>query len=298
MCLMAFAWGMHPDGALLLAANRDEYWDRPTDPLACWALPDGTPVCAGRDRLAGGTWLGMNLAGRVAMLTNVRAAQPPSGARSRGDLVTRWLQAQAPVPDVHAFVQHLDPAAYGGFNIVLGDCAQGRWSWLTNRPADVPLGCEPLDLPPGWWGATLAPGVYGLSNAALDTPWPKTVRLKQAMQMALQRLDRSAEAATDALPAWQAGLLDALLDPRHPDAPASDTPGLSSAFVHLPEGRYGTRSTLLVRWPTSVLGAVELDEWTHHPEAVPSTAGLDRWPLAHSRHRRISMSTWGMPTSS
>jgi uncharacterized protein with NRDE domain len=94
MCLIAFAVGMRPDLPLLLAANRDEFFDRPTAPWHRWNLPDGGEALGGRDLRGGGTWLGVSLAGRVAMLTNVRSPQAASGLRSRGELVTRWLAGE------------------------------------------------------------------------------------------------------------------------------------------------------------------------------------------------------------
>ena len=98
MCLIAFALDALPGCPLLVAANRDEHFDRPTQPLHAWALPNGTQVVAGRDLHAGGTWLGITPAGRVAMLTNVREAQLGNAPQSRGELVTAWLRSNPAVP--------------------------------------------------------------------------------------------------------------------------------------------------------------------------------------------------------
>jgi len=312
MCLIAFAIGQRTDCPLLLAANRDEFWARPTLPLAAWALEHGQTVYAGRDLLAGGTWLGFSAAGRVAMLTNVRDGQPERAARSRGELVTRWLAgpdvAADAATDVQALLQQTDPSAYGGFNLVLGDCLSGHWCWLSNRSRSAerdgpgaaasgssqtgqPLSATPLPLalPPGWCGAALPPGVYGLSNAALDSPWPKLRHLKAAVAAALQDTLHGER--------WQNLLLQALLDRRPaPDAqlPATGVPLaqerlLSCPFVEMPQHGYGTRSSLIARWlrPTAANSQLELQEWTHQPG-----------PLAQSGYSSLCISMWGMPTSS
>ena len=125
MCLIAFAIDADPACPLLIAANRDEFFDRPTEPLHRWALPDGSFVMAGRDLRDGGTWLGVGENGRVAMLTNVRSAHPGPGRRSRGELPARWLQADIDAEDLFAGI---DPAQYGGFNLIVGDFQSGVWA--------------------------------------------------------------------------------------------------------------------------------------------------------------------------
>lgn len=267
MCLIAFAIGARPDTPLLLASNRDEFFDRPTQALHRW--PDGSGIWAGRDQRDGGTWLGIGENGRVALLTNVRSARNATGARSRGELATRWLQGHS---STDRFAASLDPSAYGGFNLVLGDLHASRWAWLCNRNplaphADTAAALHRQDLPPG---------LYGLSNAALDTPWPKTQRLKAALAQALQSVPaalsvKSAPSAgADA--AWMTPLENVLSDTRPAvDPPPTGVPTdwerqLSSPFVQAPEQGYGTRSSLLMRVHAS--GAahhVHLCEWTHAP---------------------------------
>ena len=111
MCLIAFALGVVPGHPLLIASNRDEHLDRPTLPLHAWQLANGTPVVAGRDQHAGGTWLGVTPQGRVAMLTNVRQTHAGPGPRSRGELVTRWLQGHgALLAEDRALLEELAPA--------------------------------------------------------------------------------------------------------------------------------------------------------------------------------------------
>uniref|UniRef100_UPI003561741F NRDE family protein n=1 Tax=Hydrogenophaga sp. TaxID=1904254 RepID=UPI003561741F len=175
MCLIAFAINADPHCPLLIAANRDEAWDRPSAALARWALPNGQAVIAGRDLRDGGTWLGLTPSGRVAMLTNVRDAQPAKAPRSRGELVTRWLQGDADWADFSGALLAQD---YGGFNLVVGDFTQGFWACVSNRHPKHPHRAEST---PRLHTLPLGAGVYGLSNAALDTPWPKTLALKSAL---------------------------------------------------------------------------------------------------------------------
>ena len=300
MCLIAFALRPETSCPLLVAANRDEHFDRPTQALHLWTLPGGTPVAAGRDLSAGGTWLGVTPAGRVAMLTNVREAQAHSGPHSRGELVTAWLQGRE---NWTSFAAQLQAGRYSGFNLVVGDLLQGGWAWITNRPTEAtqtePRPSEPA---PGLWARGLTPGVYGLSNAGLDTPWPKTVRLTQAMHAVVDQLP--GEDARPALPPnWRSTLLSGLLDRRpapweslpRTGAPMAWEHALSSPFVDYTERRYGTRSSLLLH---TLGNEVTLEEWTHErPAAAPAPASSP-WPLSQSHYRRMCISMCGMPASS
>lgn len=283
MCLIAFAIDTEPGGSLLIAANRDEFLDRPTAPLHRWQLSGGTEVIAGRDLRDGGTWLGVNTRGRVAMLTNVRDAQPGPGRQSRGELPTRWLQGQL---DGQAMADSIDPAAYGGFNLVLGDVHTGVWTWLGNRDPAHPHAAHDMAARQAaqLHVRQLGTGVYGLSNATLDTPWPKTQQLKAAVQASSPHAHASAEPAH-----WLGPLSRALADDRQapPSAlPATGVPldlerGLSSPFIHMPERGYGTRSSLILRATRDASApaagtagrgrwTVHMHEWTHHPAAPPS----------------------------
>lgn len=234
MCLIAFAINASTRWPLVIAANRDEFLNRPTQPLGRWQTGHGQEIISGRDLRAGGTWLGMTPNGRVAFLTNVREAQPQAAPRSRGELVTRWLQETR---DAQAFALALeqDGAAYGGFNLVLGDFQRNAWTWITNKSAAASaLHMQPLE-----------PGVYGLSNAALNTPWPKTAALKSVLAAALHSPE---PAALQAL-LW-AALANRERAPRE-QLPATGVPlareeALSSAFVEFPEYTYGTRSSTVL----------------------------------------------------
>jgi uncharacterized protein with NRDE domain len=162
MCLLLLAVQKHPDYKLVLAANRDEYYDRPTAPAAFW---DEVPhLLAGKDLRAGGTWLGITKQGRIAAITNYRdPAANKTNAPSRGKLVTSFLLGQeSPKHFLEGLAQEKDH--YNGFNLIIGE--NDQLYWFSNR---------------GDGARKLSPGVYGLSNRLLDTPWPKVTRSKDAM---------------------------------------------------------------------------------------------------------------------
>ncbi len=221
MCLILLAWRSHPDYPLVVAANRDEFFARPTAPAGFW--PESPKVLAGRDLEAGGTWLGVTRGGRFAALTNFRdPARHTPGAPSRGQLVARFLTG---AESGEEYLRELDAVAdrYNGFNLVFGDPA-GLW-YFSN--------C-------GEGAGQLAPGLYGLSNHLLDTPWPKVARGRSALAAALQALPE------------EAPLFALLRDDRI--APDEELPRtgvslewerlLSAAFVQSPT--YGTRSATIV----------------------------------------------------
>lgn len=220
MCLIIFAW--RPDHAtpLIVAANRDEFYARPSLPLAAW--PEAPQVHAGRDLEAGGTWLGVGADGRFAALTNIRNPHQPPARKSRGELVARFLTGEMPIDQYLADVVGRS-LEYAGFNLLIGN-RQELWHYNAQETAPNPL----------------AAGVYGFSNAGLDTPWPKLVKAKAAL--------------TEVLDDPQPQALLALLgDPQ--TAPFGDLPDtgvglateslLSSVFIASPT--YGTRaSTALI----------------------------------------------------
>ncbi len=165
MCLAVIAWRSHPDYPLVVAANRDEFYARATRPAAWWG--QAVSLLAGRDEEAGGTWLGINRRGRFAMLTNVRApSERNPHAPTRGALVVSALQSSEPVG---AWLRNLAARshAYNGFNLLVGDAVaapggEPELHYHSNRLVEAPR--------------RLDPGIYGLSNAFLDTPWPKVTR--------------------------------------------------------------------------------------------------------------------------
>lgn len=231
MCLIALALEQHARFPLVIAANRDEFLDRPTAALDCWrAASTGGLLLGGRDLRAGGTWMGLAGNGRVAMVTNVRdLPRHNAAAASRGAIVPAWLATPLPVED---FWRQTAAREHNPFNLLAGDIEQGAWWWAEDRAAAP---------------QALAPGLYGLSNAALDTPWPKVRRLKRALAAALD------DAPTTAV--LEAALFTALAD-RTPvaDRDLPDTGvglererWLAPAFIRTPDARYGTRcSTLLI----------------------------------------------------
>ncbi|HWW32780.1 MAG TPA: NRDE family protein [Steroidobacteraceae bacterium] len=229
MCLLVLAWQAHPRYRLVVAANRDEFHERPAAPLARWPEPPG--ILAGRDLRAAGTWLGLDPARRFGVVTNFRELQERApAAPSRGGLIPAYLGG---AHGAREFCARLAPAAteYAGFNLLLAD--GGALWYCSNRAA--PFARE------------LPPGVYGLSNELLDTPWPKLVRVKARFREWL--------AEPDGAPA---GLFTLLADrtqapPEGAPLPAGGLPReweriLSAPFVVHPV--YGTRcSTVLLLEP-------------------------------------------------
>ena len=175
MCLLVLAWAAHPRYRLVVAANRDEYHERPAAPLAKWHEPPG--ILAGRDLRAAGTWLGIDPARRFGVVTNFRELQQPQpAAPSRGGLIPQYLGGGE---GARQFFTRLEAAAadYSGFNLLLAD-AGSLW-YGSNRA--LPFARE------------LPPGVYGLSNELLDTPWPKLVRVKARFREWLAQPQATAE---------------------------------------------------------------------------------------------------------
>lgn len=223
MCLILLALDSHPDYSLIVAANRDEFYERPTAPADFWS--EAPSVLAGRDLLAGGTWLGLDRLGRFAAVTNFRQGQrEPAAPRSRGRLVRDFLTS-ATEPEEYLRRTERDAALYNGFNLLVGDSR--RLCYLSNR---------------GDRARVLTPGVYGLSNHLLDTAWPKVVSGKSALQ-ALVR-----EGETELVEA----LLGLLADRARPSDDLLPRTGigedwerlLSAAFVA--SDAYGTRSSTVV----------------------------------------------------
>lgn len=225
MCLIAFSFQQHPEYPLVLVANRDEQYQRPTETARFW--PDQPNLLAGRDLVQGGTWLGIRTDGRWAAVTNFRDLERRQYPLSRGDLTRSFLSGETPAPE---FIQALRPSMqrYGGFNLLLGD--QSGIHYCSNRTSREP---------------TLMPGLYGLSNHSLDTPWPKLLRAKTELQhvLANNRLDEAEPLA--------AILADPTIhepDPEHALPNASIDPelerSLSAAFINT--AHYGTRCTTVL----------------------------------------------------
>ncbi|MEY3202055.1 MAG: hypothetical protein RIR70_1605 [Pseudomonadota bacterium] len=241
MCLILIAWKTVEGSPLVAAANRDEVMSRGTRPAAFW--PDSPDVLAGRDTLHGGTWLGVTRAGRFAALTNYR---DPSNARddtpSRGQLTAAFLRSGISPEEYLASLQ-ASASRYNGYNLVFGD-RNSLW-YFSNIEGR---------------GRALSPGIYGLSNHLLDTPWPKVARAKSALRESLA-----------ALP-WRDPLFTLLRDDTL--APDHELPRtgvslewerlLSAAFIR--GGSYGTLSSTVV---------VQSDQHTRFEEITWSPEGAE-----------------------
>ena len=235
MCVIYFAYETHPNRPLILLANRDEFYDRPTAAAAYWE--DHPQIYAGRDLVAGGTWLGITRGGRIAAVTNYRDQSAPKGNRSRGELVAEFLKSEESPAKYLGGVQQR-ALQYSGFNLIVGDLSESGDGlfYFSNG---------------GNGTRRLEPGVYGLSNHLLDTPWPKVARGK----------DRFQELLTSPIDIETLlGLLrdESLAD----DAELPDTgigyekeKALSAIFIKTPI--YGTRSSSVVTFDRSLAGRLE-----------------------------------------
>ena len=223
MCLVLMALETHPEYSLIVAANRDEFYDRATAPAASW--PGAPSVLGGRDLKAGGSWLGIDRSGRFAAVTNYRQGQrEPAAPRSRGRLVSDFLIGSTSAAEYMEAVRR-DARLYNGFNLIVGDAF--GFCYYSNQ-AERPQG--------------LAPGIYGLSNHLLDTPWPKVTSSKTAFD-ALMR-ENGPSLVNDLFSV----LADRTRAPEHL-LPATGVSAewerlLSSAFIV--SGNYGTRSSTVV----------------------------------------------------
>lgn len=166
MCLIALSIGQHPDYPLILAANRDEFHARPTKEAHWW--PDRPDVVGGRDLQAGGTWLALHRRGRFATVTNFRDARAPEpGHRSRGHLVTGFLDSDLPPAE---YLATIEEHRYTGFNLIVG--TRDEVAYLSNREEGT---------------RNLEAGTYGLSNALLDGPWHKVEQSKEKLSAMVAR---------------------------------------------------------------------------------------------------------------
>ena len=235
MCLIVVGWRVHPDYPLVVAANRDEFYARPTAIAARW--PDVPQIIGGIDLEAGGTWLGITESGRFAAVTNVREPNMAKAASSRGALTRDFLLADMPAGD---YAEQIEGSHYAGFNLLLSDGES--LLYCSNRDG------EPRALPPG---------IYGLSNHLLDSPWPKLVQARQRFTAALQHLPE--EAAFFELLADQTIVEDDKLP--QTGVPLEWERLLSAVFVK--SENYGTRASTLL-WQGSD-GTVKLHEQSFGP---------------------------------
>ncbi|MBI2295266.1 MAG: NRDE family protein [Betaproteobacteria bacterium] len=223
MCLILLAWRAHPEYPLVFAANRDEAYERPSAAAEFWR--DEPRIFGGRDLEKGGSWLGLTLSGRIAAVTNYRDGGGAKNApRSRGELVARFLRG---TDEPRAYLQRVMSSAgeYGAFSLIVGDLE--RLLFCSNRAAGI---------------EEVAPGVHGLSNHLLDTPWPKVRHGKERVGALLKAGESE----------LMRGLFEILTDrTAAPDAELPDTGvglqrerELSPSFVA--GERYGTRASTVL----------------------------------------------------
>ena len=223
MCLIAFATDVG-ENVLVLAANRDEYYTRPTTSASGWR--DAPQVWGGRDLEAGGTWLAFSRAGRLAAVTNVRGSSLRPGVRSRGILCRDFVAGD---DDASTYARRVveNRAEFADFNLLLHD---GRSMQYVRGSAKDPV--------------AVAPGVHGLSNAALDVPWPKVARATAALRVALEGPSDTLVGALFAMLADRRGASDEEL----PHTGVSLEVERALAPIFLSSDAYGTRASTVVVW--------------------------------------------------
>lgn len=245
MCLILTSWQSHPEYPLVVLANRDEFYERATDPMGWW--DDHPNILAGRDRAdvkgQPGTWMGISKSGRFAAITNVRApSEKNPDAQTRGEITSKFLKT-SDSPEIFIDTHAHTFNRYNGFNLLATDlsCKNPELLWLSNR---VMMG-KNLRPRKVMNPQRLNPGIYGLSNGMLDTPWPKVQHrvgaFAQLLAMDTGQFKRSEH------------YLRAMEDmTQAPDDYLPQTgvsyeweKALSSAFIRTPN--YGTRSTSLIR---------------------------------------------------
>lgn len=243
MCLIAFDFRPSSTVPLRLVANRDEFHARPTAALGAWE--DAPEIIGGRDLAAGGGWLAIHENGRFAAVTNVRdpRLEAAADAPSRGALVRTALECD----DLSGWLASLaegDAFRYAGFNLLAGD---GQRLWHLHRGRDT------LTL------AAVAPGLHGLSNATLDTPWPKLLGARQGLAASLRAR-------------WPEDALAAFADTRQASDDRLPDTGvelelerrLSAPFIIGSD--YGTRATTWLEWHSN--GRFDIGERRFGPQGI------------------------------
>ncbi len=238
MCLIVFAYQCHPRYRLIMAANRDEFYKRPTRLAQFWE--DNSGILAGQDIEAGGTWLGFNRNGRLAAVTNVRDGSQKTGLHSRGKLSTNFLRSDSnPKQYAQAITQSND--IYNGFNLLLAD--RHSMAYCSNRSNRIEL---------------LTPGIYSLSNHLLNTPWPKSLHAEDELGTLIQQDRINTEELITCL-----HRRDPFPDDQLPSTGINleMERALSPPFIATPE--YGTRCTSAILW--SYDGRIDMTEQNYLP---------------------------------
>ncbi|MDX1635647.1 MAG: NRDE family protein [Marinobacter sp.] len=255
MCLILFALQQNRHYPLVVAANRDEFYQRPTCAMHWWPERD---LLAGRDQRSGGTWLAVRRDGLVTAVTNVREGSQAEAARSRGELPLRACELN-PADLGEELVE--TGGVYGGFNLVRLDASDG-W-YFSNRDSHA--------------GRHLHRGLYGLSNHLLQSPWPKLIKMREEL----------GELLSGKPPLTEKQLHDTLIEQLQDSTPAPDhlLPDtgvgieterfLSSPFIR--GDGYGTRATTIVT--RSADGQVMVSEQTWLPQGRPGERQTFQWQL-------------------
>ena len=286
MCLVALAIDQDRRFPLVIAANRDEFFARPAARLAWWEPQNDEPaILAGRDLEGGGTWMGVTGQGRLALVTNRRdPSRIDLQAPSRGRIVPEWLAAREPVD---RFWMRTALSGYNGFNLIAADFLLGECFWASNVEAHP---------------KRLERGLYGLSNASLDTPWPKVQALKSSMRSAIDATDSVDELATRLFAALadRAQADDAVLP--HTGVSPELERQLSSAFIRTPDRGYGTRcSTLIITERASRHLVTHVFERTFSASgglALLRRSTLKHWPPRYSATAQTARTEIGLVSES
>lgn len=244
MCIASIAWNAHPRWRLIVAANRDEYHERPAQALSRW--DDGSGILAGRDLKGGGTWLGVGEQGTLVLITNFRVpGYPQSDRPSRGGLVTGLLTGNDP--------QTARIAPFNPFNLILASGDKGL-TFISNYPDEQR---QPLP-----------DGIYGLSNGQLAPLWPKTEHLNAAL--------------TDWLAASSLSPADLFVplrdETRHESSDGGPLPQLSGIFINDPV--YGTRCSTVIAVDAEGRGTMIERSFDSSGATIGQASLTFRWPKA------------------
>ena len=260
MCLLAFNWNNHPEYKFILVANRDEFFERPTQSLHLWEQG----FYAGKDLKAGGTWLGLHPNGRFATLTNYRDLKNlKQNAKSRGDLVKNFLEGSTgPLEYLQEIEKEKD--LYEGFNLLVG---QGDdLFYLSNKKEGI---------------YKLENGLYGLSNALLETPWSKLVKAKENLHAKIDNDEIELNSLREVL-------LSKAIEPDRflpaTGATLEQERMLSSQFINV-GNYYGTINTTVLLWKHS--GEVELKEVRYFQAENRTEENLVEFQMDEVREQKI-----------
>jgi len=224
MCVIAVSFQPDQDISLLVIANRDEFYARPTQ-AADWWTSDAPDILGGRDLSCGGTWLAVNKIGRFAAVTNIAFEKYPADL-SRGLLVRGFLESELSPME---YLESLAAEDYGGFNLLVYESKTETLAYLSNRGNKGPR--------------KLSPGIYGLSNATLDEPWKKVVYLKDG----LLELEKETQTCDSERLFQMLGTSTNTNGFQDGGGAADMRLEYTPPFRHLPEHRYGTRCSTIVR---------------------------------------------------